>query len=97
MPETKQLEEMEMLVYKIRAGMVTPHDVDRFQWLARKAYPVEREFNDFLRWHGYVDMKAFLDDYHNKKNKDFIDGLVKIGLGILAAYGVRRLVKNKRS
>ena len=91
-----QARELQELVFKIRSGTVTNKDIDRFQYLVRRTnYNIDKEFHDFLIAYGYIDVKTFLDDYHNQKNKEFIDGLVKIGLGILAAYALSQLFKEK--
>ena len=91
-----QVKELETLIFKIRTNSIRSGEIDRFQYLVRKVnYKIDIEFQQFLLTHGYIDIKHFVDDYNNKKNKEFIEGLIKIGLGILAAYALYRLLKEK--
>lgn len=94
--DDKQARELELLIHKIRIGTVTKREIDRFQFLVRRVnYNIDKEFHDFLLSHGYVDVKNFLDDYHNDRNQEFIEGLVMIGLGVLAGYAIYRLLQSE--
>lgn len=89
-----QARKLEELVFKIRMGTATKRDIDRYQFLVRRTnYNIDRDFRNYLAHHGHYDVNGFLADYRNKKNAEFVDGLVKIGLGILAAYALYKLSK----
>ena len=84
------------IISKIRNGMATTSEMQEFLNLIKKSGQNNWiELQNSVSAAGYVSVEDFQRHLKDKSTNEFLEGLVKIGLAILIAYGISKLFEEK--
>lgn len=84
------------LILKIRQGIATATEMQDFLNLIQKSGQSNwLELENYVQTAGYSNINEFQKHLNDKNTQEFFDGLVKIGLAILIAYGLAKLFEKK--
>jgi len=84
------------LISKIRQKIATANEMQEFLNLIQKSGQNNwLELQNYVQTAGYSNIDEFQKHLNDKNTQEFFDGLVKIGLAILIAYGLAKLFEKK--
>lgn len=91
-----ELMRLNFLISKIRSRTATGAEMQEFLSLIQKSGQNNwMELQNYLHSVGYSSIDELQQHLSHKLDQEFTDGLVKIGLAILVAYGLSELFKNR--
>ena len=84
------------LISKIRQRIATATEMKEFSNLIQKSGQNNwLELQTYVQTAGFSSIEEFQRHLTDKNTQEFLDGLVKIGLAILIAYGLAKLFEKK--
>ena len=93
---TAELQRINALILKIQQRIASANEMNEFFNLIQKSGQNNwLALENYIRVAGYSSIEQFKQHLNEKSSKEFIDGLVKIGLAVLIAYGLAKLLKEK--
>ena len=84
------------LINKLKHGTANLNDIRDILKLIRKSGKENAyELQTYARTAGYPTIKALEKHLSDIDTEEFLDGLVKIGLAVLIAYGIKKLLEER--
>lgn len=93
---TSEIQRINALILKIQQRTASANEMNEFLQLIQKSGQNNWfELENYIRVAGYSSIEQFKQHLTEKSSQEFVDGLVKIGLAVLIAYGLAKLLKEK--